>query len=63
MSDKDIDTSDIPEIKNWDNAVVGRFYRPIKKLLKGLSQILSERYKEINHRIDKGDNETHRLLP
>ena len=32
-TDKDIDTSDIPEIKNWGNAVVGRFYRPIKRRL------------------------------
>ncbi len=26
-----IDTSDIPEILDWSNAVVGKFYRPIKK--------------------------------
>jgi len=31
MPDNEIDTSDIPEITNWDNAVVGKFYRPIKK--------------------------------
>lgn len=31
MTDDEIDTSDIPEIVNWDNAVVGEFYRPIKK--------------------------------
>ena len=31
ISDSEIDTSDIPEIINWDNAVVGKFYRPIKK--------------------------------
>ena len=31
ISDNEIDTSDIPEITNWDNAVVGKFYRPIKK--------------------------------
>lgn len=31
MSDDEIDTSDIPEITNWDNALVGKFYRPIKK--------------------------------
>ncbi len=31
MPDSEIDTSDIPEITNWDNAVVGKFYRPIKK--------------------------------
>ena len=31
MSDSDIDTTDIGEITQWDQAVVGRFYRPIKK--------------------------------
>jgi uncharacterized protein (DUF4415 family) len=31
--DKDIDTSDIPEITDWDSAVIGKFYRPIKKKL------------------------------
>jgi len=33
MPDKEIDTSDIPELTSsfWENAVVGRFYRPIKK--------------------------------
>lgn len=31
MQDKDIDTSDIPEVKDWDSAIRGRFYRPIKK--------------------------------
>lgn len=31
MPDNKIDTSDIPEITNWNNAVVGKFYRPIKK--------------------------------
>jgi len=31
MPGSEIDTSDIPEITNWDNAVVGKFYRPIKK--------------------------------
>ena len=33
MTDDEIDTSDIPEIVNWDNAVVGEFYRPIKKFI------------------------------
>jgi uncharacterized protein (DUF4415 family) len=33
MDDKDIDTSDISEIKDWDSAVIGKFYRPIKKKL------------------------------
>ena len=31
MKDEDIDTSDIPEIKDWSKAVVGKFYRPIKQ--------------------------------
>jgi uncharacterized protein (DUF4415 family) len=31
MPESEIDTSDIPEVTNWDNAVVGKFYRPIKK--------------------------------
>ncbi|MBW1693947.1 MAG: BrnA antitoxin family protein [Deltaproteobacteria bacterium] len=31
--DKDIDTSDIPESMDWDSAVIGKFYRPIKKKL------------------------------
>ena len=29
--DKEIDFSDITEIKNWSNAIRGKFYRPIKK--------------------------------
>ena len=33
MKDKDIDFSDIPEIRDWSKAVVGKFYRPIKKSL------------------------------
>ena len=33
MDDKDIDTSDIPETTDWDSAVIGKFYRPIKKKL------------------------------
>ncbi len=32
-TDKDIDFSDIPEKTDWSNAVVGKFYRPIKKSL------------------------------
>jgi uncharacterized protein (DUF4415 family) len=31
MKDSEIDTTDIPEITNWSEAVVGKFYRPIKK--------------------------------
>ena len=29
--DEDIDTSDIPEVKDWSDAVVGKFYRPVKE--------------------------------
>jgi len=28
--DNKIDFSDAPELPNWTNAVVGKFYRPIK---------------------------------
>jgi uncharacterized protein (DUF4415 family) len=31
LRDEDIDTSDIPEVKDWSKAVVGKFYRPIKE--------------------------------
>lgn len=31
MPDEAIDTSDIPEITDWSGAVVGKFYRPIKR--------------------------------
>jgi uncharacterized protein (DUF4415 family) len=31
LRDEDIDTSDIPEVRDWSNAVVGKFYRPIKE--------------------------------
>lgn len=30
MPDAEIDTSDIPERKDWSRAAVGQFYRPIK---------------------------------
>jgi uncharacterized protein (DUF4415 family) len=30
VPDNEIDLSDIPEIRDWRNAVVGKFYRPIK---------------------------------
>jgi len=33
MKDSDIDTTDIPAISDWSKAVVGKFYRPIKKPL------------------------------
>jgi len=33
MKDEDIDLSDIPERLDWSNAVVGKFYRPVKKSL------------------------------
>jgi hypothetical protein len=31
LRDEDIDTSDIPEARNWSKAVVGKFYRPLKE--------------------------------
>lgn len=31
MSNDTVDTSDIPEVKDWRRAEVGKFYRPIKK--------------------------------
>ncbi len=31
MTDKDIDFSDIPEQPDWSDAVVGKFYRPVKR--------------------------------
>ena len=33
MKEKDIDLSDLPEIRDWTGAAVGKFYRPIKKPL------------------------------
>jgi uncharacterized protein (DUF4415 family) len=31
LPDKKIDQSDLPEVRDWGGAVVGKFYRPIKK--------------------------------
>ncbi len=31
LRDEEIDTSDIPEVKDWSKAVVGKFFRPIKE--------------------------------
>lgn len=33
MKDKEIDTTDIPPASDWSKALVGKFYRPIKKPL------------------------------
>lgn len=33
VRDEDIDTSDIPEIKDWSGAQRGKFYRPVKQQL------------------------------
>ena len=33
MKNQEIDLIDIPQSANWDKAVVGKFYRPIKKSL------------------------------
>ncbi len=47
MTDEEIDTSDIPEITDWSNAVVGKYYRPIKK----------------TDLVKPGDGVTHQPLP
>ena len=31
MSDEKIDLTDAPEVREWRGAVVGKFYRPIKR--------------------------------
>lgn len=31
LDEDEIDTTDIPEVTDWSQAVVGKFYRPIKK--------------------------------
>jgi uncharacterized protein (DUF4415 family) len=31
LRDEDIDTSDVPEVRDWSRAVLGKFYRPIKE--------------------------------
>jgi uncharacterized protein (DUF4415 family) len=33
MKDREIDTTDIPPALDWSKAVVGKFYRPIKRPL------------------------------
>ena len=33
MKDEAIDLADLPEVSRWRKAVVGKFYRPIKKPL------------------------------
>ena len=33
LPDDQIDTSDIPEVRDWSNAVRGKFYRPVKQRL------------------------------
>lgn len=33
MPDSEIDLSDLPEVTDWSDGVVGKFYRPIKKPL------------------------------
>jgi hypothetical protein len=32
MPDEDIDTSDMPEVTDWTDAVRGALYRPVKRL-------------------------------
>jgi uncharacterized protein (DUF4415 family) len=31
MSESEIDTTDIPSTLDWSNAIVGKFYRPVKR--------------------------------
>ena len=31
MAETDIDTSDIPETTQWEKAIMGKLYRPVKK--------------------------------
>ena len=33
MKEREIDTTDVPPVADWSKAVVGKFYRPIKKPL------------------------------
>ena len=33
MKESEIDTTDLPPVSDWSRAVVGKFYRPIKKPL------------------------------
>jgi uncharacterized protein (DUF4415 family) len=33
MKDEDIDLSDMPEQTDWSDAIVGKFYRPVKRSL------------------------------
>lgn len=33
LPDADIDCSDAPELVNWDEAVIGKFYRPLKQTI------------------------------
>lgn len=33
MPDAAIDTSDIPEVRDWSRAERGRFYRPVKQIV------------------------------
>ncbi|WP_394753123.1 hypothetical protein [Crenothrix sp.] len=49
LSDEDIDTSDIPEQTNWENAVVGRFY--LKHKSKISTDISSDESNEFHRRL------------
>lgn len=33
LKDEEIDLTDIPPLSNWNQAVVGKFYRPVKESL------------------------------
>ena len=33
LPEKELDLKDVPEARDWDGAVRGRFYRPVKKAI------------------------------
>jgi hypothetical protein len=39
LRDEEIDLTDIPPLTNWNKAVIGKFYRPIKKSLTTLPRL------------------------
>jgi uncharacterized protein (DUF4415 family) len=56
--DSRIDTGDIPEIRNWDDAVRGKFYRPVKKAISlRLDADVLEWFKARNDRYQSKINE------
>lgn len=33
LPQREIDTKDVPEVRDWEGAIRGRFYRPVKKAI------------------------------